>query len=404
MPDTGISDTGIPEAGPDRGQDAEPARPWAGAEFGAECGAESGAEAGPIHDALMIGTGPPMLFQAIVLAEAGQRVILVDAASRPGGSWHLPEVLGYRSVEVGVHLMENRAHIHRVIENLLPEEEILRDTPDFGLWRGRRIPMRLTRVLLHGLVAGKSALRGKPEKAGHAFANAGLALRHLGLPILYPRGGYGAVMAAALARLEAAGARVVQDCRIERIRIGPEGVLAETARGPVRARRLVMSSRAHAPIAGMEPLWQDCLRLRTFSAVLHLEGPPPGFAGYVEVIGHGVVKRARNVTAFAVPAVAAGRSLVTVQFRDDPRIADPATLGEEARDWLARLGLLAAKSRVIGTHRDDFDLATLPARALAAIEARHPDRVTVLRTVDLGDQGYAVAPAPARLPVARALP
>ena len=77
---------------------------------------------------------------------------------------------------------------------------------------------------------------------------------------------------------------------------------------------------------------------------------------------------------------------------------------EEARDWLVRLGLLAAESRVIGTHRDDFDLATLPARALAAIEARHPDRVTVLRMVDLGDQGYAVAPAPARLPVARALP
>lgn len=379
----------MPDAGPGGEHDAE--------SFGRS-------EAGPVYDALLIGTGPPMLFQALVLAEAGQRVILVDAAPRPGGSWHLPEVLGYRSVEVGVHLVENRAYIHRVIENLLPEEEILRDTPDFGLWRGRRIPMRLARVLLHGLVTGKSALRGKPEKTRHSLANVGLSLRHLGLPILYPRRGYGAIMAAALGRLDAVGARVLQGCRIERLRIVPEGVLAETARGPVRARRLVMSSRAHAPIAGMEPLWQDCLRVRTFSAVLHLEGPPPDFAGYVEVIGHGVVKRARNVTGFAVPGVMAGRSLVTVQFRDDPRIADPALLGEEARNGLVRLGLLGAESRVIGTHRDDFDLATLPARALAAIEARHPDRVTVLRTVDLGDQGYDVAPAPARPPVARAFP
>lgn len=350
--------------------------------------------AGEAHDALLIGTGPPMLFQALVLAEAGERVILLDAAPRPGGSWHLPEVLGYRSVEVGVHLIENRAYIHRVIENLLPEEEILRDTPDFGLWRGRRIPMRGARVLLHGLVAGKSALGGKGEKTLHALANVGLALRHLPLPILYPRRGYGAVMAAAMARLDAAGAKVVQNCPIERIHVGAAGVLAETARGPVRARRLVMSSRAHAPIAGLEPLWRDCLRVRTFSAVLHLEGPPPDFAGYVEVIGHGVVKRARNVTAFAAPAVPPGRSLVTVQFRDDPRIADPAALGQEAREWLVRLGLLPAQSRLIGTHRDDFDLATLPARSLAAIGARHPDRVTVLRTVDLGDQGYAVAPAP----------
>ncbi|WP_276946831.1 hypothetical protein [Haematobacter massiliensis] len=356
------------------------------------------------YDALLIGTGPPMLFQALALAEAGARVILVDAAAHPGGSWHLPEVLGYRSVEVGVHLIENRAYIHRVIENLLPEQEILRDTPDFGLWRGRRIPMRLARVLLHGLVAGKSALGGKGEKTRHALANTGLALRHLPLPILYPRRGYGAIMAAALARLDAAGARVVQNARIERLHVSASGVLADTAQGPIRARRLVMSSRAHAPITGMEALWQECQRIRTFSAVLHLEGPPPDFAGYVEVIGHRVVKRARNVTAFAVPGVAPGQSLVTVQFRNDPRIADPAALGGEARDGLVRLGLLSPESRLLGTHRDDFDLATLPAHALAAIEARYPDRVTVLRTVDLGDQAYAVGPAPLRLPAARVLP
>lgn len=159
-------------------------------------------------------------------------------------------------------------------------------------------------------------------------------------------------MAAALGRLDTAGARVLQGCRIERLRIGPEDVLAETARGPGPGPAAPhVLARAHAPIAGVDPLRQDCLRVRTFSAVLHLEGPPPDFAGYVEVIGHGVVKRARNVTGFAVPGVMAGRSLVTVQFREDPRIADPALLGEEARNWLVRLGLLgeAGSSARIGT-------------------------------------------------------
>jgi hypothetical protein len=343
---------------------------------------------------LLIGTGPPMLFQAIALAETGQRVLLLDAAPIPGGSWHLPDVLGFRSVEVGCHLIESRPLIHRVIANLLPAQEIRRGTPDFGLWHGRRIPMPLARVLLYGLVGAKAALRGDGGKTWHSAVNMARSLRHVGLPMLYPRRGHAAVLAAALTRLEAAGAGIHLGCRVTRVQIGAAGVVAETAAGPVRARHLVMSSRAHAPVEGLEGLWEGCQQQRTHSLVLHLEGPAPRFDGYVEVIGHPVIKRARNVTGFAVPAVPAGQALVTVQFRDDPGQDAAPVLGARAADWLGLLGLLAPGTRPCGAYRDDVELATLPARALRAIARRHGDRVTLLRSVDLGDQAYPVQPGP----------
>lgn len=356
--------------------------------------AAPGPESDAAVDVLLIGTGPPMLFQAIALAEAGQRVLLLDAAPTPGGSWHLPDVLGFRGVEVGCHLIEGRPHIHRVIASLLPPGEIRRGTPDFGLWHGRRIPMPLARVLLYGLVGAKAALRGDRGKTWHSAVNMARSLRHVGLPMLYPRRGHAAVQAAALARLDAAGAGLHLGCRVRRVRIGAAGVIAETTAGPIQARHLVMSSRAHAPIEGLEGLWDTCMRQRTHSLVLHLEGPAPRFDGYVEVIGHPVIKRVRNITGFAVPEAPAGQALVTLQFRNDPGPEAAPVLGVRAVDWLGRLGLLAPGLRVCGAYRDDVELATLPAQALRAIARRHSDRITLLHSVDLGDQVYRVRPGP----------
>jgi hypothetical protein len=343
-----------------------------------------------LADTLLIGTGPPMLLHGLSLAEAGHRVIFVDAADRIGGAWKTRTVFGFRHVEAGVHLIENRAYLNRAVENLLGPDRLVRGPPDFGLVLGRRVPMPLARIALYGLVAGKSALRGRREKILHSLRNFGLSLRYAGLPLVYPAGGAAEMLAATADRLARAGARFRFETRIERIVLDGNGIAAVTADGALRAGHLVMSSRAHAPIAGLEPLWTDCERVTTHSYMLHLAGPLAPFEGYVEVVGDTTIKRARNVTGFACPRPPPGETLLTVQLRRPPD--GPERAGTTICRRMAELGLLDPATRLLGFASDEVTLVTLGSAALGHIAAAHPRRLTALRTVDLGDRAYDVRP------------
>jgi hypothetical protein len=332
-----------------------------------------------------------MLLHGLALAEAGRRVILVDAADRIGGSWKTRELFGYRNVEVGVHLIENRPHSNSAFRKALGAGGMGAASGDFGLINGRRLPMRAARILLYGLVAAKSALKGRREKTLHSLRNLALATRFAHLQLTYPAGGAAGAFATLATRLRAAGADIRLGCQIDRIEVVPGGVVAHAGYGRLEARALVMSSRAHAPISGLEPLWEDCQRVTTYSYVLRIAGAPPNFSGYVEVIGDRLLKRVRNVGGFARPAVPEGEALLTVQLRGAP--ADERSAGRSILTRLGDLGLIEPGAVLLDIAADFVELRTLPAASLARIEATHPGRVTVLRTVDLGDQAYdLVAP------------
>ena len=137
-----------------------------------------------IYDVLLIGTGPPMLFEGLVLAEAGAHVVFVDRGDVLGGSWRTPDVLGFADVEVGVHLIENRPHLNQLFHALMGLEELTIGTPDFALIRGKRIAMRPARVALYGLVTAKNMLKLNRERAVHSLVNMASAARHLSLPLI----------------------------------------------------------------------------------------------------------------------------------------------------------------------------------------------------------------------------
>jgi phytoene dehydrogenase-like protein len=88
-------------------------------------------------DAVLIGTSPLMLIRAAMLARKGDRVVLLERASLPGGSWRTIEVLGFQNVEVGVHLLENRPNLYGFLAEELQVE--LRSVPskeNFGIFFG----------------------------------------------------------------------------------------------------------------------------------------------------------------------------------------------------------------------------------------------------------------------------
>ena len=333
---------------------------------------------------LLIGTGPPMLLEGMARAKQGQKVIFVDQAATIGGSWKCPEVVGHFGVEVGVHLIENRPHTNAVFEALLEPSQRVAGNPDFGLMGKRRIPMRYARVLLYGGIAGRNLLKGKIERVRHSLKNMGEALRYRNLPFMYPKAGMAQVLNDLEARLKAHGAEFHFNRKIERLDVSQSGVTAFTSTGALSADHLVMSSRAHAPLAGLEHLWGERNDLSITSVVIKTEGPAPLFDGYVEIINDRILKRVRNVSAFATPLPEDGTALVVIQLRKS--IAQTPLNSIHAH--LIDRGLFDEATSITAHHIDEVCLNTLCDKALDEIAATHPNNITVLRTVDLGDTKF----------------
>ncbi len=332
----------------------------------------------------LIGTGPPMLLEGMIRAHAGQKVIFIDQASGLGGSWKCPDILGHKGVEVGVHLIENRPHLNRVFEALIPPPDRNDGALDFGLWNGRRIPMNYARIALYGGIAGRNLFKGKLDRVWHSMKNAGEAMRYRNLSFIYPKRGMAHVLTMMQTRLMALGADFHFKHRVTEIDVTGEKVEVLTDQGRISVDHLVMSSRAHAPIIGFEPVWTRANRTSITSVALKVTGPAPLFDGYVEIINDPVLKRVRNLTGFAEPACSTETALIVVQLR---RTIDE-TPPKDILEYLTTLGLLERETAILEHFVDEVQLDTLRDSDLDGIETAFPKNISVLRTVDLGDSRF----------------
>ena len=339
-----------------------------------------------VFDVCLIGTGPATLLHGLARARAGQKVLFVDRGAHPGGGWHCPPVLGHRSVELGVHLIENRPHLNAVF-TALPDVTMARSDEDFGLWRGRRISMRGARALMYLALTAKAAVKGRGDAMRHSARNAAHALACWRVPFLYPAAGFGQVLDTLKNAVLSEGCSIEMGRDARRVHMD-KTIRIDTDDAPFFARHLVMTSRAHAPIAGMEAGWEGLAPIEVGSLFLTID-TPPSFGGYVEILGDQSIKRVRNITRFLdLP----DRHGIVVQMRDPtaPVAANVAT----ALARMTELGLLCGGTQVREHHFDRVTVTTLPMRVLRKIERRHGDRVTMLRTVDLSDERHRAPGAP----------
>lgn len=100
-------------------------------------------------DAIVIGTSPLMILEALRLDGLGQRVVLLDRASVIGGAWHVTDLGGFTGVETGCHYFERHPEAYSVIETALRLKLEVMDPQPFQLWRrlkfdrGSSTPARL---------------------------------------------------------------------------------------------------------------------------------------------------------------------------------------------------------------------------------------------------------------------
>lgn len=336
-------------------------------------------DGGPF-DVALIGTAPLTLIEGARLAKMGRRVIFIDKAGAIGGAWRSRDVLGFDNVEVGVHLIENR---HRVRDWLagLPIE--LAPQHGFGLFGPVRIPLPLTRLVFHTMVAAKAAARRDWDSWARIALSARRALLNLPTPLLYPASGFSSLIACLQDDLIRRSAQFAFGTAVTDLRDTGKAVEVATDRFSLTVSKVVMSSRAHADIAGVSPA-QAARRARTCSYVLHLAQAEPAFSGYVEVIGNRSIRRLRDIGPFARPRPEPGQALICVQSRDEMAGQD-SEIGAVLIARLTALGLLRPGARLAGLHRELVPLTTLGQADLRRVNGTYGDRISVLPSTDFAD-------------------
>ena len=343
-----------------------------------------------MFDTILIGSGPPALLHGLSRSQTGESIAFIDRGSRLGGAWKPTSIFGSEHVETGVHLLENRTHLNAALETLLGSDQLAVADGDFGMVGSFRMPMKYCRILLYLLVTSKSLLKGNIEKARYALSKLAAAVKEFPTPFLYPRQGFRAVLEALERLLTASKAQFIFGEDVTSVRILPSAVEVTTNRANYTSRRIVMSSRAHAPIAGCEDIW----RAQRFVAIPHLmlqlEDACPAFGGYVEFLGSSFLKRVRNVGNLQSQEVRVSRSIIAAQLRQAP---DGQAIGrtvDAARKQLIDLRLISESSVVADFAFKAHQYSEMPSQALKELGLRYPQQLHILRTKDLSDETHSI--------------
>lgn len=338
----------------------------------------------------VIGSSPAVLMRALALVQEGHAVRVLERAEAPGGAWATPPGLGCDAVECAVHLLENRPDFYAALraQGVVLEPE----TGASVLWRGKSLPMGPARSLFHTLVSLNALRQGKIDQSRRIATSALRSLANRGNPFLYPAQGSREIVQATLAALAQAGVRPAFGCAVERIVITTgRGARCETSLGPFESDRILVASRAHAPVVidgvaftpGVETALIRTLLLRGTRA-------EPSRFSYVEVLRDSIIKRVRDVSRFCRPALPADAFVLAVQLRE-PGLAVFRTEGTEGIvTRLEALGLISGTWGVLGSELHQYAYTTLTDASLRKLQRLSKDRVIPCPTADFAD-GFAVA-------------
>ncbi len=342
------------------------------------------------EDTLVIGTSPIMLCQAIRLRRSGRRVTVMDSGHEIGGAWATTSLFGYQDVEQAVHLLENRARTHSILDGeigipLAPE------IGSFGVLANRRTNLNVARLLSFSGSSVRAFARYDRPRISRGVRSSIQAARNWRVPFLYPPRGSKQILDALRGICEAASISLEFDQTIKRLEIDRDGstvgvVCSEFDRV---FRTVVISSRAHAELRvdGVE-VKRDADESLTRSIVLHCDGGGTPDLGYVEVIGDAILRRVRNIGRFTTPTPREENTLLCVQIRErNPKLprTDPEITAERVVRRLIELAIVPRTCRLLAYETKEYAHSTIPAGRLKSIGRIDRDRLLVVESTDFSE-------------------
>jgi hypothetical protein len=325
-----------------------------------------------------------MLLCGLRLATRGQHVCFIDRADDIGGAWRTRDLFGCSGVEIGVHLVENRRASNKALTELVGSGSLIYGSLGFGLVGGKRIPLLASRILLHSGLAVKAAVRMAGDEAtAHASRNVS-ALLAFQTPFVYPAGGFSTVLRELQRRLLSLQARFMMGREVVEIELTPTGVRVREPAETHYCARVIISSRGHAPVAGMREQFKEIREATLSNFVFVLPKDTLKFRGYVEIFQNPILKRIRELGSLGLHSPQG--EILVAQSREAPEDDDGSAALENLLSETRRLQLVKRGATAVMFHREVVRVATLSRRSLKKIHLASGGRIVSLRTVDFGDQ------------------
>ncbi len=362
-------------------------------------------------DAIIVGSSPILLLEALYLSSQGERVAIFESKDRLGGAWYTKPLWGMSSVEVGCHYIDKGTHNYAFLEKFLGIE--LKPTPRhtrLNIDSERRAAMRqapLTakrkiRNFLESLLANKLIVVDRwnfhssvtKQKIKPIIQSCVRLLR--AKPYMYPVQGCLEMLNALNAKIEASGIPVFSSTSVDSVEIDDDGSRATCCVGDrvYRSESVITGQNLNLDVSvNGEPLsiekdlygGPENLDEGYVHVVFQVVGEKKHPFAYIDLHHANGVRRVQDVTPFSKfdPSDVEFQLLICCHILKEGF----DTFGEPARilEHLVTLDLLKPGARMLEYYVDAYPtVGCIPNEQLAQLEKTLPKALKIMRTFDLG--------------------
>ena len=364
-----------------------------------------------VFDAIIIGSSPILLIEALYLQSQGKKVAIFEKKTTLGGAWYTKSLWGLSNVEVGCHYIDKGKNNYNFLKKFMNIE--LEHSPRHVRWsskgkeNGTEKKTNLTlkrkiRAFIDSWFSDKlvprdlwdlyTSLTKKQIKL--VFRSLIQLLR--ARPYMYPTQGCRAILDALNEKIEANSIKVFYGKTIDYLEVNENESLAVCRAGDKNylSKDIITGQNANVdifvngkPFKPEKELYGGPLKLDEgyIHIVFLVAGEKKQPFTYIDLLNTDVIRRVQDVTPFSKfdPSSNEFDLLICCHVfeRSFDKLGGPAGI----LSHLIEIDLLKPGARMIDYHLDKYPTTgCIPNEELFNLEKKLPDSLRIMRTWDLG--------------------
>jgi hypothetical protein len=341
-------------------------------------------------DAIVIGSSPLLLIEALCLERQGHRVAIVEKRDRIGGAWYTMPLWEFDCVQPGCHYIERGRKGYAFLEECLgitlvtqTVQAIWFNQSDDGSADGScfRSPAKwLRNRLLSGRFLSDDMwgiIKSIDRRDLGKFVR---AIRRMATspPYRYPAGGSKALIEALMRRIDQCSIELMTGSCVERVVVGTDRTPNQCVidNRTYLAKQLIIGRHVYPHLRMADDAEANAVTQYVINVVLRITGEKAVAFDYIEIHRDDLINRVHDITAFTEPRAACSDLLICCNLTKTGT-ADSEVDATAVFNHLLRCRLLKASSRLVGSHVERYPNPETK-------DAESTELVTIVNTYDLG--------------------
>ena len=252
-----------------------------------------------IYDFVIVGTSPIAITEAIYLQAQGNKVLLIDAASKCGGAWKTVNYNSIPEIEIGCHIWDVEKRVTNFLQKFYGLDLIELNPKPMIYYKGFSIPydwkvnLSTTKIIFKRIIRLKFTLLMKELKSPR--------YRFSILPskYVYPRGGAKELISKIEKKVQEFNLNIRLSTAIESIEVMKNSITLNTSNNGIKTKNLITTSLTHLTKITIENKLRETPKANKFNFIhvhLLLEGRSEKEISYIRWMNHPVIHRISDMT------------------------------------------------------------------------------------------------------------